>query len=133
MTGVQTCALPIWVELLITDLSAFAAAPDDLSARVLAGMPANTRPGDAAEALALAERVRAVIASGEATASQVAVLVRAGSKMPLYERAFERVGVPVLAAQGRGWWGRQEVQDLLHHLRVVLNGRDEEAVFGVLA
>ena len=48
-------------------------------------------------------------------------------------RAFERVGVPVLAAQGRGWWGRQEVQDLLHHLRLVLNPRDEEAVFGALA
>ncbi len=121
------------VELLITDLSAWADAPADMGSRVLAGMPANTRPGDAAEALAIAERVRAVIASGEATASQVAVLVRAGTKMPLFERAFERVGVPVLAAQGRGWWGRQEVQDLLHHLRIVLNGRDEQAVFGALA
>ncbi len=120
------------VELLVADSSAWTALQPPPPS-LLAGLPAATRPGDAAEALLIAQRIRELIDDGSATAGEIAVLVRAGAKMPLYERTLERAGVPVVAAQGRGWWGRLEVQDLLHHLRVLLNPRDEEALFGALA
>ncbi len=61
------------------------------------------------------------------------ILLRAGTHMAAYERALELAGVPAVATQGRGWWSRREVQDLINHLRVVVNPLDEPALLGALA
>ena len=53
--------------------------------------------------------------------------------MAAYERALELALVPAVATQGRGWWSRREVQDLLNHLRVLVNPLDEVALLGALA
>ena len=60
------------------------------------------------------------------------MLVRAGAQLPLLERAIERAGLPAVAAQGRGWWARLEVLDLIAHLRLLVNPRDEEGLCGAL-
>ncbi len=119
------------VELLLTDERAW--NDDKLhGSRLLAGLPPATRPAVAAEALLVAQRVRELVDSGEADAGEIVVLVRAGAKLPLFERAIERAGLPAVAAQGRGWWARLEVLDLMAHLRLLVNPRDEDGLCGAL-
>ncbi len=120
------------VELLLTDIPGWRAADPELLERVVAGLPAGTRPEIAAEALLVAQRVRELVDGGAATPAEIVVLVRAGSNLPVLERAIERTGLAAVAAQGRGWWGRLEVLDLIAHLRVLANPEDEEALFAAL-
>ncbi len=120
------------VELLITDERAWN-EDRTLTGRLLAGLPPSTRPALAAEALLVAQRVRELVDAGEATPGEIVVLVRAGSQLPLFERAIERAGLAAVAAQGRGWWARLEVLDLIAHLRVLVNPRDEDGLYAALA
>jgi ATP-dependent exoDNAse (exonuclease V) beta subunit len=119
------------VELLVTDDEGWAADETHRGA-LLAGLPPATRPSAAAEALLVAQRVRELVDSGEASAGEIVVLVRAGAQLPLLERAIERAGLAAVAAQGRGWWARLEVLDLIAHLRLLVNPRDEEGLCGAL-
>ncbi|MCD6726190.1 MAG: UvrD-helicase domain-containing protein [Solirubrobacteraceae bacterium] len=119
------------VELLITDESWSGASAEQLEP-LLAGLPSQTSPTDAAEAALVAQRVREIVDAGEAAPNEIAVLVRAGAKLGLLERALGRVGLSAVAAQGRGWWERLEVLDLVAHLRTVANPTDEEALFAAL-
>lgn len=120
------------VELLVTDETAWN-EDETLRGRLLSGLPPSTRPSLAAEALLVAQRVREIVDSGEATAGEIVVLVRAGGQLPLFERAIERAGLSAVAAQGRGWWARLEVLDLIAHLRVLVNPNDEEGLCAALA
>ncbi len=120
------------VELLLTDEDAWD-EDEALRERLLSGLPPSTRPSCAAEALLVAQRVRDMVDAGEATPGEVVVLVRAGGQLPLFERAIERAGLAAVAAQGRGWWARLEVLDLIAHLRVLVNPGDEEALCAALA
>ncbi len=86
----------------------------------------------AAEARMLAERVAALVRGGAARAGDVVVLLRALGDLEVYERALNEQGLITLAAAG-GFWGRQQVGDLLAYLRALANPLDELAVYSMLA
>ena len=81
-----------------------------------------------AEARLLAQRVAELVESGAAAPEDVVVLLRAVGSLPVFERALQDVGLPTLAAGGRGYWGRQVVRDLCDWLAVLANPRDEVAL-----
>ncbi|HEY2537667.1 MAG TPA: ATP-dependent helicase, partial [Solirubrobacteraceae bacterium] len=85
-----------------------------------------------AEALALARRVRELIDRGQARAGGVAVLLRGMGDIDCYEQALRGQGLRTLASAG-SFWARQEVADLLCHLRALSDREDELALYGVLA
>jgi ATP-dependent exoDNAse (exonuclease V) beta subunit len=86
----------------------------------------------AAEARMLAQRVAELVESGQARAGDVVVLLRAVGDLEVYERALKERGLPTLAAVG-GFWGQQQVGDLLAYLRALANPLDEPALYGTLA
>ena len=122
------------VEVLLTDADAWRAVPaeDPLVAALADGMPAGTPVQVQAEARLVAQRARELLDAGS-KAGDIVILLRAGTHMAAYERALELASVPAVATQGRGWWSRREVQDLLNHLRVLVNPLDELALLGALA
>jgi ATP-dependent helicase/nuclease subunit A len=61
-----------------------------------------------------------------------AVLFRATTQLPLYEMAFKEAGLPYLTVSGRGYYGRQEVQDLLSLLSVLADPSDDLNLAAVL-
>jgi ATP-dependent exoDNAse (exonuclease V) beta subunit len=107
------------VELLVTDKSSYAA--DD-------------RPHwRRAEAKAIARRVRELIDAGTATAGEIVLLFAAGTDAEWYEQELRAVGVRTHRGLGRGYFGQQQVADLLAYLRLLHNRYDDEALVGVLA
>ena len=85
-----------------------------------------------AEARLLAARVAELVERGEFAAGEIAVLLRAGGDADTYEHALAQRGLSTVASVG-GFWGRQQVLDLLAYLRVLANPLDELALFGTLA
>ena len=62
----------------------------------------------------------------------VALLFRTHNRMPEYERAFADLGLPFVALGGRGFYGRQEVLDLLNLLRTLRSPADDLSLASVL-
>jgi ATP-dependent helicase/nuclease subunit A len=85
------------------------------------------------EARRIAERVRELVDSGEALPGEIVVLFAAGTDAERYEEALRRVGMPTYRATGRGYFGQQQVADLLAYLRLVHNRYDDVALATVLA
>ncbi|HBY93221.1 MAG TPA: hypothetical protein DEP84_04520 [Chloroflexi bacterium] len=98
------------------------------------------------EAWALATRLRTLV-EGERqvhdpatdeprplTWSDIAILFRATTDIPLYEEVFKQAGLPFVTVAGRGFYGRQEVRDLLNLLIAVASadGTEDLAVASVL-
>jgi ATP-dependent helicase/nuclease subunit A len=54
-----------------------------------------------------------------------AVLFRATTQLPLYESEFKKAGLPYLTISGRGFYNRQEVQDLIAMLSALANPLDD--------
>ncbi|HUG64563.1 MAG TPA: UvrD-helicase domain-containing protein [Gaiellaceae bacterium] len=106
------------VELLVTDKSSFA------------GTPTHWRQG---EARRIASRVRELVDSGEAGPGEIVVLFAAGTDAEQYEQALRREGLPTFRATGRGYFGQQQVVDLLAYLRLLHNRYDDVALTTVLA
>jgi ATP-dependent helicase/nuclease subunit A len=125
--AVQTGGDPI-VELLITDKRGWERLPGEDE---LEGMPEAT-PWRQAEARLLAGRVAELISSGDAQAGEIVVLLRALGDLPVYESALRRNGLRTLAGVG-GFWGHQQVGDLLAWLRALANPLDELALYSTLA
>lgn len=120
-------------ELLLVDAAWDGDGVDELLAdRVRAGMPSG-RLSRQAEARAIARRVRQILDADARRPGDVAVLLRAATDLQLFERALELEGLPTLASGGRGFWGRQQVQDLTSYLAVLANPRDELALYATLA
>jgi len=115
------------VELLVTAVANGGWDAEDLGP--LPGGPAWRR----AEARMLAQRIADLVQSGAHRADEIVVLVRAATDIACYERAIEDRGISTLAAGGRGFWARQQVQDLTGYLATLANPRDEPALLGVLA
>jgi len=118
------------VELLLTDKSGWE-EDEDLAAEIAQGLPAATLWRQA-EARLLAQRVAELVDSGDVRAGDVAVLLRAGGDLEVYERALQLRGLRTLAAAG-GFWAHQQIGDLLAYLRALANPLDEEALYGALA
>lgn len=64
--------------------------------------------------------------------SQAAVLLRSFTPLKTYEKALRRACIPYLVVQGRGLYQTQEVLDLLHAVRSVLEPDDPIALVGFL-
>jgi len=106
------------VELLVTDKTSYK------------GEPEHWRQG---EARRIACRVREIVDAGEADPGEIVVLFAAGTDAEQYEAALRREGLPTFRATGRGYYGQQQVVDLLAYLRLLHNRYDDVALTTVLA
>ncbi len=86
-----------------------------------------------AEARAVARRVRELVDAGAATAGEIVLLFAAGTDAEWYEEELRRAGLKTYRATGRGYFGQQQVVDLLAYLRLLHNRYDDEALLTVLA
>ena len=118
------------VELLLTHKRGWD-EDEDLARRIAGELPPAPRWRQA-EARLLAQRVAELVESGAAKAGDVAVLLRAVGDLEVYERALQDRGLSTLATVG-GFWGAQQVGDLLAYLRTLANPLDELALYGTLA
>jgi ATP-dependent exoDNAse (exonuclease V) beta subunit len=85
------------------------------------------------EARAIARRVRELVDTGAASAGEIVLLFAAGTDAERYEAALRAAGLPTYRATGRGYFGQQQVVDLLAYLRLLHNRYDDEALATVLA
>ena len=106
------------VELLVTDKASYAGT--DIHWR-------------RAEARAVARRVRELVDSGAASAGEVVLLFAAGTDAEWYEEELQRLGLQTYRATGKGYFGQQQVVDLLGYLRLLHNRYDDQALLNVLA
>ena len=106
------------VELLVTDKSTYS------------GTPIHWRR---AEARHIAARVKQLVDSGEAAAGEIVLLFAAGTDAEHYEEELRSAGLRTYRATGRGYFGQQQVVDLLAYLRLLHNRYDDEALVTVLA
>ncbi len=106
------------VELLVTDKSSYAETP--LHWR-------------RAEARHIAVRLRSLVDSGEASPGEIVLLFAAGTDAEWYEEELRKAGLDTYRATGRGYFGQQQVIDLLAYLRLLHNRYDDEALVTVLA
>jgi ATP-dependent exoDNAse (exonuclease V) beta subunit len=86
-----------------------------------------------AEARQLARRIRQLVDAGEAAPGEIVLLFMAGTEAERYEEALRQEGLPTHRAAGRGYFGQQQVVDLLAYLRLLHNRYDDEALVTVLA
>jgi len=85
------------------------------------------------EARRIAARVRELVDAGEAVPGEIVVLFAAGTDAERYEEELRREGLPTYRATGRGYFGQQQVADLLAYLRLLHNRYDDVALATVLA
>ena len=85
------------------------------------------------EARAIARRIRELIDSGAAVPGEIVLLFAAGTDAEWYEEELRSLGVPTYRGTGRGYFGQQQVVDLLAYLRLLRNRYDDEALVSVLA
>ncbi len=113
------------VDLLVTDQRGW----DDVE---LGDLPP-TSAYRHAEARLLADRVAGLVEDGSFAPGDIAVLVRALTDLPVYERALEERGLKTYVAGARGYWSAQQVRDLVAYLSALANPRDELRLFELLA
>ena len=106
------------VELLVTDKSSYAETP------------VHWRRGEARH---IAARARELVDNGDATAGEIVLLFAAGTNAEWYEEELRRVGLPTYRATGGGYFGQQQVVDLLAYLSLLHNRYDDVALVTVLA
>jgi ATP-dependent helicase/nuclease subunit A len=85
------------------------------------------------EARAVARRVRELVDSGAATPGEIVLLFAAGTDAEWYEDELRRAGLPTYRATGKGYFGQQQVVDLLAYLHLLQNRYDDVALLSVLA
>jgi ATP-dependent helicase/nuclease subunit A len=125
----EQCSAPL-VELLLTARSGWE-EDEELASEIAHELPPAALWRQA-EARLLAQRVDELVQSGSVRAGDVAVLLRAGGDLEVYERALQLRGMRTLAAAG-GFWAHQQIGDLLAYLRALANPLDEQALYGTLA
>ena len=85
------------------------------------------------EARAAARRVRELVDAGAAAPGEIVLLFAAGTDAETYEEELRQLGLPTYRATGRGYFGQQQVVDLLAYLRLLHNRYDDVALLTVLA
>src|SRR5262249_51431495 len=86
-----------------------------------------------AEARQVARRVRELVDGGDASPGEIVLLFAAGTDAEWYEQELRALGLPPSRPTGRGYFGQQQVVDLLAYLRLVHNRYDDQALVTVLA
>src|SRR6185295_17723915 len=89
----------------------------------------DARERDAAQ---LVERIQELTANSEVNYGDIAILFRALTVVGTYEGAFRRAGIPYLTVQGKGFYQREEITDLIQLLRFLDNTTDEIALAAVI-
>jgi ATP-dependent helicase/nuclease subunit A len=98
------------------------------------------------EARALATRIKALVGGSGSDLvydharktwrpphyGDIALLLRTSTVFERYEQALRDEGIPYLTSAGHGYYGRKEVQDLIHLLSVLSDPMDDLALVGVL-
>ncbi|MFC4769546.1 UvrD-helicase domain-containing protein [Effusibacillus consociatus] len=82
-----------------------------------------------AEADMVAKRI---LETGHAMWGHIAILLQTRTHLAKYLKALEKYGIPYVVYEDRGYWERQEVQDLYHLLRLVENPGNDLALLGYL-
>jgi ATP-dependent helicase/nuclease subunit A len=85
------------------------------------------------EARAVARRVRELVDGGAPTPGEIVLLFAAGTDAEWYEDELRRAGLPTYRATGKGYFGQQQVVDVLMYLRLLHNRYDDMALAAVLA
>jgi ATP-dependent helicase/nuclease subunit A len=85
------------------------------------------------EAQHVARRVRELVDQGLCVPGDVVLLFAAGTSAEAYEEALRALDLPTHRATGRGYFGQQQVVDVLGYLRLLHNRYDDEALVTVLA
>ncbi|HSB08641.1 MAG TPA: UvrD-helicase domain-containing protein [Blastocatellia bacterium] len=62
----------------------------------------------------------------------IALLFRAMTEAHIYESAFRRAGIPYVTVEGKGFYAREEITDLVQLLRFLDNKTDEVALAAVV-
>jgi len=81
----------------------------------------------------VARRVKELVESGTAKPGEIVLLFAAGTDAEWYEQELRELGLPTYRTTGRGYFGQQQVADLLGYLRLLHNRYDDEALVTVLA
>src|SRR5438105_5253907 len=106
------------VELLVTDKASYSGSGEHWRR---------------AEARHIARRVQELVDTGAAEPGQIVLLFAAGTDAEWYEEELRRSGLPTYRATGRGYFGQQQVVDLLAYLRLLHNRYDDHALLTVPA
>jgi ATP-dependent helicase/nuclease subunit A len=121
---------PPLVEFLLSVVSDKPANADSENEEEISFESRDLRQRDAAQ---LVERIEQLIdGAPQVTYGQIAVLFRALTGVGIYESALRRAGIPYLTVQGKGFYQREEVTDLMQLLRFLDNATDEIALAAVL-
>jgi ATP-dependent helicase/nuclease subunit A len=87
------------------------------------------------DAKQVAQRILALTASAAVPSVEfrdIALLFRAMTDVPDYEAVFRNAGIPFQTVQGKGFYQREEISDLIQLLRFLDNKTDELALAAVL-
>jgi ATP-dependent helicase/nuclease subunit A len=118
---------PPHVELMVSVVS-----DDQETARGGTGsFRADTMTAHERDAEQVAQRINSLIAAGS-DYRDVAVLLRALTGVWTYESALRRAAIPYLTVQGKGFYQREEITDLIQLLRFLDNTTDELALAAIL-
>jgi ATP-dependent helicase/nuclease subunit A len=88
--------------------------------------------GSAGSLTALAAESRQDVCAPSFNYGNIAILFRAFTGVWTYESALRRAGIPYLTVQGKGFYQREEITDLIQLLRFLDNTTDELALAAVL-
>ena len=91
-----------------------------------------SHPDDPAEAAAVAERIRALVAGGH-PAAEIAILFRTNAQSEAFESALTDAGVPYLVRGGDRFFARKEVRDAILLLRGAARSDDGDKPLGEIA
>jgi ATP-dependent helicase/nuclease subunit A len=86
----------------------------------------------ALEAEQIASKIKELVDSGQYRYEQISILFRAMTSAHIYERALRKAGIPYVNLSGRGFYSKQEVQDVLNYFRWLEDAGDEVAKLAVL-
>ena len=94
------------------------AIPSSCSSPTSRATPAPASTGGAAKRVTSPRRVRELVDTGAAAPGEIVLLFAAGTDAETYEEELRRAGLPTFRATGRGYFGQQQVVDLLSYLRL---------------
>lgn len=86
----------------------------------------------ALEAEQMALKIKEMVEEGECKYEEISILFRAMTNVHIYERALKEVGIPYVNLGGRGFYSKQEIQDVLHYFRWLEDHADAVARLAVL-
>src|SRR6266850_2694006 len=123
---------PPLVELLVNALpESSSAANESESESVNAAEDRDRLGAQERDAEQIAARIKALV-SASFKYGDIAILLRAFTGVWTYESALRRAGIPYLTVQGKGFYQREEITDLIQLLRFLDNTTDELALAAVL-